>query len=90
MIHFAPFTGEARRCPQAGRPRLFADNILLTDTRSFAALPASPRKAEWIVYARRPFGAPQAVLAHPSRYTHHVAFANSRLIAFDQQGATFG
>jgi Putative transposase len=29
------------------------------------------------------------VLAYLSRYTHRVAIANSRLIAFDQQGVTF-
>jgi hypothetical protein len=29
------------------------------------------------------------VLAYLSRYTHRVAIANSRLIAFDEQGVTF-
>src|SRR5437899_1170831 len=36
-----------------------------------------------------PRGGPAAVLAYLSRYTHRVAIANSRLIAFDQQGVTF-
>jgi len=31
------------------------------------------RKPEWVVYAKRPFGGPQAVLAYLSRYTHRVA-----------------
>ena len=35
------------------------------------------------------FGGPEAVLAYLSRYTHRVAIANSRLIAFDQQSVTF-
>ncbi|MBP1061587.1 hypothetical protein AB7M42_000952 [Bradyrhizobium diazoefficiens] len=30
------------------------------------------------------------MLADLSRYTHRVAIANSRLIAFDQQGVTEG
>ncbi len=47
------------------------------------------RKAEWVVYAKRPFGGPEAVLAYLSRYTHRVAIANSRLIAFDKRGVTF-
>lgn len=48
------------------------------------------RKAEWVVYAKRPFGGPEAVLAYLSRYTHHrVAIANSRLIACDERGVTF-
>jgi hypothetical protein len=46
-------------------------------------------KAEWVVYAKRPFGGPEAVLAYLSRYTHRVVIANSRLIAYDQQRVTF-
>ena len=47
------------------------------------------RKIEWVVYAKRPFAGPEAVLAYLSRYTHRVAIANSRLIAFDDKGVTF-
>jgi hypothetical protein len=47
------------------------------------------RRAEWVVYAKRPFGGPQAVLAYLSRYTHRVAIANSRLIACDRGAVTF-
>jgi hypothetical protein len=36
-----------------------------------------------------PSPAPAAVLAYLSRYTHRVAIANSRLIAFDDNGVTF-
>jgi hypothetical protein len=42
-----------------------------------------------VVYAKRPFGGPQAVLAYLSRYTHRVAIANSRLIACNSTGVTF-
>jgi hypothetical protein len=42
-----------------------------------------------VVYAKRPFGGPDAVLAYLSRYTHRVAIANSRLIAFDGERVTF-
>jgi hypothetical protein len=74
---------------QAGRLSFFGDNIHLADTQSFAAFLVPLRKVEWVVYAKRPFGGPEAVLAYLSRYTHRVAIANSRLIAFDQQGVTF-
>ena len=46
-------------------------------------------KCEWVVYAKRPFAGPEAVLAYLSRYTHRVAIANSRLIALDEQGVSF-
>jgi Putative transposase/Transposase zinc-binding domain len=73
----------------AGRLSFFGDHARLADAQSFAAYLAPLRKAEWVVYSKRPFGGPQAVLAYLSRYTHRVAIANSRLITFDKQGVTF-
>ena len=74
---------------QAGRLRFFGEHAHLADEQSFVAYLAPLHKAEWIVYAKPPFGGPQAVLAYLSRYTHRVAIANSRLIACDEQGVTF-
>jgi hypothetical protein len=73
----------------AGRLSFFGDDIHLAEAQSFAALLAPLRKAEWVVYSKHPFGGPEAVLAYLSRYTHRVAIANSRLIAFDKHGVTF-
>ncbi len=42
-----------------------------------------------MVYAKAPFGGPEAVLAYLSRYTHRVAIANSRLVASGDNGVTF-
>src|SRR5882762_387420 len=72
----------------AGRLSFFGDHVHLADAQSFAAFLAPLRKAEWVVYAKRPFGGPRAVLAYLSRYTHRVAISNSRLVAFDEQGVT--
>ena len=74
---------------QAGRLNFFGDNSELTDAQSFAAFLAPLRKVEWVVYSKRPFGGPEAVLAYLARYTHRVAIANSRLITFDERGVTF-
>jgi hypothetical protein len=74
---------------QAGHLMFFGDHAALTNARTFAAYLAPLRRAEWVVYAKRPFGGPQAVLAYLSRYTHRVAIANSRLIACDRSGVTF-
>jgi hypothetical protein len=73
----------------AGRLSFFGDHAHLAEAQSFAAYLAPLRKTEWIVYAKRPFGGPEAVLAYLSRYTHRVAIANSRLIACDERGVTF-
>src|SRR2546423_12144961 len=42
-----------------------------------------------VVYAKRPFGGPDAVLPSLSRYTHRTAIANSRLVAFAGERVTF-
>ena len=74
---------------RAGHLTFFADHAALANAQAFAAYLAPLRRAEWVVYAKRPFGGPQAVLAYLSRYTHRVAIANSRLIACDHSGVTF-
>jgi hypothetical protein len=73
----------------AGRLQFFNDLAPLADAEAFDAQLAPLRKAEWVVYAKRPFGGPQAVLAYLSRYTHRIAISNSRLIAFDGANVTF-
>ena len=44
---------------------------------------------EWVVYAKRPFTGPDQVLTYLARYTHRVAIANSRLVAFDGARVSF-
>jgi hypothetical protein len=74
---------------KAGLLHFFGDHAHLDDARAFAAYLAPLRRAEWVVYSKRPFGGPEAVLAYLSRYTHRVAIANSRLIALDGNSVTF-
>jgi hypothetical protein len=74
---------------QANRLAFFSDHALLANRKAFAAFLAPLRKTEWVVYAKQPFGGPQAVLAYLSRYTHRVAISNRRLISADESGVTF-
>jgi hypothetical protein len=74
---------------QAGRLAFFADQAALAKPAAFKACLAALRKIEWVVYAKRPFGGSDAVLAYLSRYTHRIAIANSRLVAFDGERVTF-
>ncbi|HSW25153.1 MAG TPA: IS91 family transposase [Burkholderiaceae bacterium] len=72
-----------------GRLRFSGEHAMLSDARAFADWLAPLRRSEWVVYAKRPFAGPEAVLAYLSRYTHRVAISNSRLIALDERGVTF-
>ena len=74
---------------QADRLAFFNDHAMLADQKAFAAFLAPLRKDGWVVYAKQPFGGPQAVLAYLSRYTHRVAISNRRLISADESGITF-
>src|SRR5450631_2845172 len=74
---------------EAGALTFFGAHTALAARKTFAAFLAPLRKIEWVVYSKRPFGGPQAVLAYLSRYTHRVAIANSRLTSFDHAGVTF-
>jgi Putative transposase/Transposase zinc-binding domain len=74
---------------EAGRLVFFSDLAPLADKRAFDAVLAPLRRSEWVVYAKRPFAGPQAVLAYLARYTHRVAISNSRLTLLDEAGVTF-
>jgi len=72
-----------------GRLKFFGEHVALADAKAFKNWLAPMRKCEWVVYAKRPFAGPEAVLAYLSRYTHRVAISNNRLLAMDERGVTF-
>ena len=72
-----------------GRLRVFGDLASLSDPQAFASYLAPLRRAEWVVYAKPPFGGPAAVLAYLARYTHRVAISSSRLVSLDDQAVRF-
>ena len=83
------FLQQAVAAHQAGRLQFFGAHAALADAAAFAAFLAPLRRSEWVVYSKKPFGGPQAVLAYLARYTHRVAISNRRLIAMDRTGITF-
>ena len=72
-----------------GQLTFFGDLNSLEDAEAFASYLAPLRKAEWVVYAKPPFGGPEAVLAYLSRYTHRVAISNHRLVSADADSLAF-
>ena len=74
---------------QSGKLQFFGEQQALKEETCFMNWITSLRQIDWVVYAKRPFAGPAAVLAYLSRYTHRVAIANSRLLAMDENGITF-
>jgi hypothetical protein len=69
--------------------RFFGSLAPLLEPRAFADRIAALRQAEWVVYAKPPFGGPAQVLAYLARYTHRAAIANSRLVAIGADDVAF-
>ena len=72
-----------------GSLRFFGELAPLAEADAFAAHCARLRHIDWVVYAKRPFGGPEQVLAYLGRYTHRVAIANSRLVAMADGKVSF-
>jgi hypothetical protein len=83
------FLDQLRRAFDAGVLRFHGQLEPLRDPRAFAAWLAPAAQAEWVVYAKPPFGGAEHVLDYLGRYTHRVAISNSRLLSFDGDAVTF-
>ncbi len=72
-----------------GALRSFGDHAHLSDFDAFRAFLKPLHRSDWVVYAKRPFAGPDQVLSYLARYTHRVAIANSRLVAFEAGRVSF-
>jgi hypothetical protein len=80
---------ELDQAQRTGQLQFFAEFAPLSEATALADWLAPLRRCDWVVYAKRPFAGPAAVLAYLSRYTHRVAISNQRLVALDERGVTF-
>lgn len=46
-------------------------------------------RAEWVVYAKRPFASPEAVIKYLASYIHRVGISSRRLLSFTGSEVTF-
>ena len=83
------FLAQLQAAFDAGHLRFFNALESLQAPRAFARHLAPARHAEWVVYAKPPFGGPQHVLEYLGRYTHRVAISNNRLIDFAEGKVSF-
>jgi hypothetical protein len=72
-----------------GKLRFFGELEELRDPDRFARYLAPLENAEWVVYAKAPFGGPCQVLDYLGRYTHRVALSNERLLDVKEGQVTF-
>lgn len=69
---------------------LFSGDLAdLADAERFAAYLEPAWQAEWVVYAKPPFGGPAQALEYLGRYTHRVALSNDRILDIEPDAITF-
>jgi len=83
------FLEQLRRAFDTGALQFHGQLEPLRDAKAFAAWLAPAAQAEWVVYAKPPFGGAEQVLDYLGRYTHRVAISNNRLSGFDGDAVTF-
>lgn len=83
------FVEELEKLHHAGQLQFFGEHEDLANPVAFTAWLKPLRTCEWVVYSKRPFAGPEAVLAYLSRYTHRVAISNRRLVAMSDDGVAF-
>lgn len=74
---------------RAGKLHFYSQLEALHDQKAFAQYLAPAAQAEWVVYAKAPFGGPAQVLNYLARYTHRVAISNKRLLSMEGNRVAF-
>jgi hypothetical protein len=83
------FLEALHKAHDCGELKFFGDLKTLAGPGWFAEHLRPLQRIDWVVYAKRPFAGPEAVLTYLSRYTHRVAISNRRLVACNQRSVTF-
>jgi hypothetical protein len=73
----------------AGALNFFSEHRHLLEPATFRRYLTPAWRAEWVVYAKRPFAGPAQVLDYVGRYTHRVAISNNRLVSMDDGKVCF-
>jgi hypothetical protein len=63
-----------------GQLRFGGQSATLAGADEFQRVLSAAAHTDWVVYAKPPFGGPEAVLKYLARYTHRVAISNGRLL----------
>lgn len=83
------FLAQLRTAYRKRKLRFSGELAELHQPACFAGYLAPLKEAEWVVYAKAPFGGPRQVLDYLGRYTHRVALSNERLLDVKDGQVTF-
>ena len=88
LVFRAKFRDGLRQLHDQGQLQFPRAEPRLSEPPSFVRWLRRLCRRKWVVYTKRPFAGPHAVLAYLCRYTHRVAISNRRLEALDPRAGT--
>jgi hypothetical protein len=83
------FVAGLRALHTAGKLGFHGKLEALAAPAAFAAMLRTLFRADWVVYAKRPFGGAEHALRYLGCYTHRVAISNHRLVALENGDVLF-
>jgi hypothetical protein len=83
------FLARLKQAHRDGRLSFHGRLAALAELAAFEAWLTPLYQADWVVYAKAPFGGPAQVLKYLARYTHRVAISNQRLMDVSDGQVTF-
>ena len=89
IVFRGKFLAALARALGHGRLALSDGTAALGHARVQRSLLAALRAKAWVVYAKRPFAGPEAVLQYLGRYTHRTAISNERLVSLEEGAVRF-
>lgn len=88
IVYRAKFRAGLQTLFERGELQFHGQLGSLAPPAKFGRLVRKVCRLKWVVYAKRPFAGPEAVLAYLSRYTHRVGITNKRILALDEESRT--
>ncbi len=88
IVFRAKFRDGLKQLFEKGQLQFPSSQSRLSDPVAFARWLRRLYRQKWVVYTKRPFAGPPAVLAYLCRYTHRVAITNNRLEVLDREHDT--
>jgi hypothetical protein len=74
---------------ERGELQLDGPAARFADRAAFVRLRRKLYDTRWVVYAKAPFGGPDAFFQYVGRYTHRVGISNARIVGLDDARVTF-
>lgn len=73
---------------QALQSLISQEEVKVPDGMNIKTMIGMLYQKDWVVYAKAPFGGPQAVIEYLGRYTHKVAISNHRICSINDEDDT--